>query len=64
MEEISPTLPHRFDKQSMNNESKGQIVLFQTEDGQTKLEVQFQDETVWLSTRIVAFSSACGRQPS
>lgn len=33
----------------MNNESKGQIVLFQTEDGQTKLEVQLQDETVWLT---------------
>ena len=48
----------------MSNQNKGQIVLFQTEDGQTKLEVQFQDETVWLSTRIVAFSSACGRQPS
>ena len=33
----------------MNNENKGQIVLFQTEDGQTKLEVQLQDETVWLT---------------
>lgn len=29
--------------------NKGQIVLFQTEDGQTKLEVQLQDETVWLT---------------
>lgn len=33
----------------MDNENKGQIVLFQTEDGQTKLEVQLQDETVWLT---------------
>lgn len=33
----------------MNNEDKGEIVLFQTEDGQTKLEVQLQDETVWLT---------------
>ena len=33
----------------MNNEDKGQIVLCQTEDGQTKLEVQLQDETVWLT---------------
>lgn len=32
----------------MDND-KGQIVLFQTEDGQTKLEVQLQDETVWLT---------------
>ena len=33
----------------MDNENKGQIVLFQTEDGRTKLEVQLQDETVWLT---------------
>ena len=33
----------------MDNENKGQVILFQTEDGQTKLEVQLQDETVWLS---------------
>ena len=33
----------------MNNEDKGQIVLFQTEDGHTKLEVQLQDETVRLT---------------
>ena len=33
----------------MNNEDKGQILLFQTEDGHTKLEVQLQDETVWLT---------------
>lgn len=28
---------------------KGQVILYQTDDGQTKLEVQFKDETVWLS---------------
>lgn len=33
----------------MDNEKKGQIILFQTEDGQTKLEVQLQNETVWLT---------------
>lgn len=33
----------------MDNENKGQIILFQTEDGQTKLEVQLQNETVWLT---------------
>ena len=27
----------------------GEILLYQTEDGQTRLEVQLQDETVWLS---------------
>ena len=33
----------------MSNDNKGQILLFRTEDGQTKLEVQLQDETVWLT---------------
>ena len=33
----------------MNEENKGQIILYQSEDGQTKLEVQLQDDTVWLS---------------
>lgn len=33
----------------MDNTKKGQVILYQTEDGQTKLEVQFKDETVWLS---------------
>ena len=29
--------------------SKGELVIYQTEDGQTKLEVQLQNETVWLT---------------
>jgi len=33
----------------MSEDNKGQIILYQTEDGQTRLEVQLQDETVWLS---------------
>jgi len=30
-------------------ESAGEIVLHQTEDGRTRLEVKFQGETVWLT---------------
>ena len=33
----------------MEDSKQGQVILYQTEDGQTKLEVQFKDETVWLS---------------
>lgn len=33
----------------MNEDNKGQIILYQTEDGETRLEVQLQEETVWLS---------------
>ena len=30
-------------------ENKSQIIIYQTENGETKLDVRFQDETVWLS---------------
>ena len=30
------------------------ILLYQTEDGQTRVEVRLQDETVWLSQKLMA----------
>nr|MCR4734496.1 cell filamentation protein Fic [Treponema sp.] len=30
-------------------QNKGEIVFYQTQDGETKLSVNLQDETVWLS---------------
>lgn len=30
-------------------ESKGEIILYQTSDGKTQLDVQFENETVWLT---------------
>src|SRR3989339_336860 len=34
----------------MNNDNQSsKIIIYQTEDGQTKIDVQFQDETVWLT---------------
>ncbi len=35
-------------------ESSSQIVIYQTEDGQTKLDVRLEGETVWLSQRHMA----------
>lgn len=32
----------------------GEILLYQTEDGKTRLEVQFQGETVWLTQKQMA----------
>ena len=29
--------------------TKSEILLYQTEDGQTKIEVRLEEETVWLS---------------
>ena len=33
----------------MENQSKGDIVIYQTKDGLTKIDVRFEDETVWLT---------------
>ena len=32
-------------------EAKGEIVIYQAEDGQTAIDVRFQDETVWLNQK-------------
>jgi hypothetical protein len=32
----------------------GSVVLYRTEDGKTRLEVQFEDETVWLTQKRMA----------
>jgi hypothetical protein len=33
---------------------KGEVVLYQTEDGKVKLNVRLQDETVWLTQQLIA----------
>ncbi len=33
---------------------KGEILLYQTEDGRTRVECRFQDETIWLSQAMMA----------
>ncbi|MFD0796102.1 virulence RhuM family protein [Maribacter chungangensis] len=35
-------------------ENKSQIVIYQSENGETKLDVRFQDETVWLNQKLMA----------
>jgi len=35
-------------------ENKSQIIIYQTENGATKLDVRFQDETVWLTQKLMA----------
>lgn len=36
------------------DENKSQIIIYQTENGETKLDVRFQDETVWLTQKLMA----------
>lgn len=31
-----------------------QLIIYQTEDGKIKIDVRFQDETVWLSQKLMA----------
>ena len=33
--------------------TRGELILYQTEDGQTKIEVRLEDETVWLSQQLM-----------
>ena len=36
------------------NENKGEIIIYQTDDGGTKIDVRFEDETVWLTQQQMA----------
>lgn len=36
------------------NESKGELLVYRAEDGQVKLEVRLEDETVWLTQQMMA----------
>jgi hypothetical protein len=33
----------------MDNEDKGQIIIYQAEDGETSIDVRLEGETVWLT---------------
>lgn len=37
-----------------NHEMKGELLVYQTGDGEVKLEVRLQDETVWLTQQMMA----------
>jgi len=38
----------------MTESATAQFLIYQTEDGQTKLDVRFQDENVWLTQALMA----------
>ena len=38
----------------MNNDYKGEIIIYQTEDGLSKIDVHFDNETVWLSQQQIS----------
>jgi len=38
----------------LNNFPKGELLIYQTEDGRTKIDVFFEDDTIWLSQKQIA----------
>ena len=36
-------------KKDIKTNTQSEIIIYQTEDGNTKIDVKFQDETVWLT---------------
>lgn len=34
--------------------SKNELIFYQTDDGKVKIEVRLQDETVWLTQKLMA----------
>lgn len=41
-------------KKSKTEPMKSEFILYQTADGKTKVEIRLQDETVWLSQKLMA----------
>ena len=41
-------------KKNETEPKKSELILYQTEDGKTKVEVRLRDETVWLSQKLMA----------
>lgn len=37
-----------------NDQRRGELLLYRSEDGRIKLEVRLQDETVWLTQQMMA----------
>ena len=39
---------------SQDDTPKGELILYQTEDGRTRIECRFEDETIWLTQALMA----------
>lgn len=50
----NPPVPSPEDEGAIVPAGRGEILLYQTEDGRTRVECRFQDETIWLSQALMA----------
>lgn len=57
---IINSLHPRRSKQYMKKENKNSIIIYSTADGDMKLEVRLENETVWLSQKQMAELFDCG----
>jgi len=38
----------------LDNFKKGELLIYQTEDGKTKIDVFFEDDTIWLNQKQIS----------
>jgi len=50
----NPPAPLPADEGAIVPAGQGEILLYQTEDGRTRVECRFQDETIWLNQALIA----------
>ena len=53
-ENANPPAPLRGDEGAIVPAGRGEILLYQTDDGRTRVECRFQDDTIWLSQAMMA----------
>jgi hypothetical protein len=52
--EDGASMNHERDEPHEMEPAKGQFLVYQAEDGKLKLDVRFEEESVWLSQRLLA----------
>jgi hypothetical protein len=52
-----------MDNVDKSHRPNSQIVIYRTEDGQIKLEVRLENETVWLTQKMMEFTKGQDFQP-
>jgi hypothetical protein len=48
-DQLLPVVGGEFMTDSADDPTRSEIVLYQTEDGKTRLEVRLENETLWLT---------------
>ena len=49
-----PVLPYAQNEKIIMTKNNSQLIIYQTESGETKIDVRLEDETVWLTQKSMA----------